>query len=796
MTTGNNKRFTHFNPTRPQRTARAPYNFVPLPQQIITVKQAELPQLNSYEAGTHTGWFDCELVTCSPTYVRGMMTRAQHDQYDPQEERKLTEAEEVNRKEERAGFYAPNLAQLIEGRPAPAIPGSSLRGLIRALIEIAGYGKMRWVNDSVKITFRAVAAPRKKEDPDPLAEPYREVIGQFSRNVLAGYLRQQPSGDWAIQPAFKPREKGWSERAAYLKVVEDNIEDDDITDFYFFNDTDYSSWYYQVSFNAVNENGQFGKYTRVTEIGDKQKGYKHSGVLVCTGNMVETNSGKASPRRNHALVLVPEPDPDHKKVLPIPRELLDAYRETLTPFQRDEVWPEGGIEEGSPVFYVTNPKSPKTVMWFGHTPNFRIPARKANGDVATLADFIPGSLRRNDEPDLAEAIFGWAEEVKAGNLTKHGDKPTQRAGRVSFTDARYVGNEHGVWYDNEKSTVPMPLSTPKITTFQHYLVQDKDEGHDPDLRGSLAHYGTATEIRGHKLYWHKGNADIPETSNDKFSESQLTRIRPVKAGVKFRFRVHFENLRDWELGALAWALILPPISAGQRYCHKLGMGKPLGMGAVSITAKLHLTERSQRYTRLFERDSFFAGANAADAKEFIGKFERFVFAEVTNCEKEGKTTFAELERIRMLLAMLQWREGQGKWLDVTRYQVIKREDVDEEDEDANEYKKRPVLPDPLAVSGEPLQSLRSTASPKTTRTANAIQSATEETGVVKKFGLGRSQSYGFIISDQHKDEVHVHVKDLSKELKRLEPGQRVIFKTRSGQKSREAYHVRLLKSKS
>jgi CRISPR-associated protein (TIGR03986 family) len=775
------KRFMHSNPTRQNRTARAPYNFVPLPEKVVTVAQETLPKLDSYETDTHTGWFDCELETRSATYVRGLMTRAQHERYDPAAERKLTDAELAERKNERAGFYAPDPAQQIEGRPAPAIPGSTLRGMIRGLIEIAGYGKMNWVNDLVKVTFRAVAASRE----DPLAEPYREVIGQFSRNVLAGYWRQQPNGDWGIQPALKPKQKGWTEQAAYLKVKEAKIPSDAITDFFRFDDWDYWPEYFPVSFNAVNERGKRGTFVRITQIGDTDCGYQHRGVLVCTGSMIEGGKdNQTSPRRNHALVL--EAD-ERAKPLTISREMLDAYRESLTPFQRDELWAEGGLENNAPVFYVTAKDG--SLFWFGHTPNFRIPARNGEDELATVRDFIPPSLRQPNgknqptDPDLAEAIFGWVDENRDGNptkllkdetgkpvLDKQGKPlfvPTQRAGRVSFSDAQYVSNKNGVWY-SASPIKPAPLSGPKITTFQHYLTQDKQAGHDPDLRGSLAHYSTATEIRGHKLYWHKGDAKIP-LADEKTKESQLTRIEPVKAGVRFRFRVHFENLRDYELGALAWALTLPD-QAGKSYCHKLGMGKPLGMGAVKLTARLHLTNRKDRYTHLFAGDQFADGAAEADTKtlkKLLAAFEREVLQGLGKAEN---SKLADQPRIRMLLAMLEWREWNAQWADRTRYLLI------EHPQFGNEYKDRPVLPDPLSVVGE--KSAAPQANPLFTN---------EQTGSVVE--LPPSRSFGYISVDGSNNKLFFHFSQLARGVK-VRQGQRVSFKVREGQRGPEAYDVR------
>lgn len=771
------KRFTHSNPTRNNRTARAPYNFVPLPDKIITFAQSKLPTLDSYknpdedkkQEKWHSGWFECEMETRSPTYVRGMMTLPQYANYDPQAERKLTEAEQIKLKEERAGFYATDPAQQIEGRPAPAIPGSSLRGVIRALVEIAGYGKMRWVNDAVSITFRAVAASRE----DPLAEPYRDIIGSFSRNVLAGYLRQQPNGVWVIQPALKPSQKGWTEQAAYLKVKEAKIPSEAITNFYRFDDWDYWPEYFKVSFNAVNERGKRGSYVRITQIGDEEDNYQHRGVLVCTGSMVESGKeNQTSPRRNHALVLEAN---NRAKPLLITGDTLAAYRESLTPFQRDELWAEGGLEDGAPVFYVTAKDG--SVFWFGHTPNFRIPARNESGGLAAVRDFIPKAVRQPNkddgptEPDLAEAIFGWVDEEKEGNPTKLGKdgkiKFTQRAGRVFFGDARYENNRSGVWYSAEPIK-PAPLSSPKITTFQHYLTQDKNEGHDPDLRGSLAHYGTAAEIRGHKLYWHKGNTKIP-LADDKAKESQLTRIEPIKAGVRFRFRVHFENLLEHELGALSWALCLPN-EPGKSYCHKLGMGKPLSMGAVKITAKLHLTDRHERYARLFDSEKFADGTTEAQAGQFTKAFEDFVFGRIASEEKGTAQSLAEVKRIRMLLAILEWREWNAQWADRTRYLLIEHPQND------NEYKDRPVLPDPLAIIGE-----KATAPQVNPLFSN------EQTGRVVELPPGRS--FGYVQPEGAKNKLFFHFSQLAHGVKvRLD--QLVRFRVRDGQRGLEAYGVR------
>ena len=50
--------------------ALAPYNFIPLPEKVITLSVKDLPHQGVYEEGRRTGHIDRELTTASPVYVR------------------------------------------------------------------------------------------------------------------------------------------------------------------------------------------------------------------------------------------------------------------------------------------------------------------------------------------------------------------------------------------------------------------------------------------------------------------------------------------------------------------------------------------------------------------------------------------------------------------------------------------------------------------------------------------------------------------------------------------------------
>jgi CRISPR-associated protein (TIGR03986 family) len=813
---------THTNPTRPRRDrqgnvvwARAPYNFVPLPQTMVPA-QEPLPAQDRYEPGTLTGWFECELETCSPTYVRGMLTPEQNLRIGDKAPDRMTPAE----KEERAPFFGSGPRQ-VEGRPTPAIPGSSLRGMLRQLVEVAGYGRMRWVGKEPSFTFRAVAA----SNDDPLRGPYQDVLGRFGANVRAGYLQRKGDAWWVV-PAKTPDSLGLPERSAYLKVKERDIPERAVKGLIRLNSPEYKPQLHVVRFNAVGRSGSKGSYVAITDIGGPGEKYSHEGVLVCSGNMVESGrAGQRTPRKNHALVLAPD-----LKARPvrISSQAVEDYLAGLTPFQKEELAMWGGekgcLKENAPVFYVTEGTE---VAYFGHSPNFRIPARLHGGRrAARPPDFVPDDprgvqlrsdprgvqLRSDPRPDLADALFGWVEEKESGpkkpEPPKSGAAPTPDAagrerpgacgGRVFVESATFEGSSGGVWL-RSTPIAPRVLAGPKPTTFQHYLVQDRQRRHDPDDKASLAHYGTSpdeTRLRGHKLYWHKGTTPaIEATAREREHETQLTRILPVKPGVRFRFRVRFENLRPEELGALCWALSLPG-EAGKSYRHKVGMGKPIGMGSVAIRPSLVLTDRAERYGRLLEGAEWCEATAAADMAPLVEAFERYVLAGSGEQSRSGR--LADVERIRMLLAMLEWREGTPEWLDQTRYM-----EIEYGPDKVNEYKERPVLPDPLAVAGGrvPAAAAPAGGGPGTTAAPTGpVEPAGRQqgagsgsppkllTGVVDQFDEARG--YGWIVSDGG-GKIFVHWSGIAGGGRRsLSKGQQVTFRVVQGQKGPEAKDVR------
>lgn len=670
-----------------RKAGAAPYNFAPLPEKVVDASQ--LPDHDAYlEQGKgYSGWFEVKLETYSPVYVRGMLTMPQ---FLRQEAGQYADTGEPLPEHENPEFrrLAKNVPDFFYTRDpeAPVIPGSSLRGMLRSLLEVVASSKLQPVNDKPKMFFRAVAAPTN----DPLKEPYSQALGPNGREVRAGYLIQD-AGRWYIWPALTPASLGFRRRGekSYFQIRDTAALEQIIPDLKHFDATDYRPQYYHVKFQVTHN--QRGQPNGVKVLSKNASGSNlHDGLVVCTGNMLETDSSNTqSPRKKFALVLGHDKG---EKVQPLtidPQAVVD-YLDSLTPFQKqsppfDEVM--GFLKDKRPVFFVAQGRE---VRYFGHTPNFRVPALIRNGSRAsTPLDFVPEVLRDPAAVDMAEAMFGYVKPKI--DKTVQGDKQRAYASRVTVTEAILEDDQADIWLlgNRQEALVPKILATPKATAFQNYLVQSTDD------RRQLKHYGSLTPdktvVRGHKLYWHQGDPTpeqlkpipgSPSVDDDGTVDersTQHTQIKPLRSGVKFKFKVHFENLNEVELGALWWALALP-VDSPKEYCHSLGMGKPLGMGAVKLTPTLHLINRQERYETLFAEDGWRDGEQAVnfdtDPRE---KFEQHVLQQTGVTESRIQDT----PRIERLLKMMEWKLNP----DLSEKQYMSLED----------YQQRYVLPDPLDV---------------------------------------------------------------------------------------------------
>jgi hypothetical protein len=103
-------------------------------------------------------------------------------------------------------------------------------------------------------------------------------------------------------------------------------------------------------------------------------------------------------------------------------------------------------------------------------------------------------------------------------------------------------------------------------------------------------------IAGRKFYFHHSPAINPLTARGPvfFSGKPANRyIQPLDYDTCFHFRLDFTNLEADEFGALLLAITLE-----NDMRHKIGYGKPLGLGSVQLApTRLTLVDYATRYTQ-------------------------------------------------------------------------------------------------------------------------------------------------------------------------------------------------------
>ena len=595
----------------PKRAGRAPYNFVPLPPQAHWVKPEEQPpHADRYHAGRWNGEIDIEITALTDFYTRGLTSFEEYIKNANAEDRPKSKLPyEVN-------------GQL-------ALPGSTLRGMIRGLVEIIGESPLEPLNNS-QLFFRTVGStsnPGDRNSFEPHAVAYKSRIDtlRLPNNVKAGYLYGNRDDDkWTISPADTK-----DGRQCYQVPLADRGFRGFLPDRH--------AW--QKPRTIWFRPARLPKYADISE--QAQPGFDE-GMLLCSG---------AIPRKRHQWVIREEAK--NIKVVAIPENDVLAYVEGgVTQAITENKFAYSRQSDKAPCFYVEweAPDGTRHVT-FSHTYNMRLPYRH------TVEQAVPEQCKRKPGAwDLAQVIFGRTD------LGNH----TGSRGRVFFEDAL---KNNKLTPDVEAKDINIILGQPKPTTFQHYLVQRREDvvgsiHWDGDYQGK----GQAV-VRGHKGYFHRPGApaNITDPVMLRKRQSVLTTIRPGKKGCTFQCRLRFENLADHELGALLAAIDLPAGCA-----HKLGMAKPLGFGSMQFRiVRVNTIDRAARYRALFTnidasgKATFNRGARTAEPAKIATWKD--VFARWVAPEFSGLDALWAAPRMAELRALLTWDGLPSDWADRTRY---------------------------------------------------------------------------------------------------------------------------------
>lgn len=479
------------------------------------------------------------------------------------------------------------------------IPGSSLRGMLKNVFKILTCGTVRGDEDIKErhLYYRCLMSTWKTPFNDNLHAAYQErmsqrVKGKVVKNTKPGFLIGS-KGRYYIYP-----------------IIEGQTHSIGI-------------WEYLQKYKpACFKNGR--------PVGKMDKSYVHwdGTKAYCVVALLSLRDLKDKAGRDRFMRDTPprerrkfgkqyyryldtkEMDKSHR--IEVPAEVVESYRDDHNRRGMDllDESSDSGVIHGKkaaklsgiegaeslvPCFYV---EKDGQVTSFGHGQSFRIAYEHS------IMDCVPDKLQ-GDVVDFTTAVFGQSTDTASW------------ASRVSFSDAVPVGT-----VAKESSDYAHALMQPNPTSYQLYLKQDD--------RSQLKHWDSAgSQLRGYKFYWH-GKEDWKANNGERQVNREnggkvLHKIRPVKAGQEFEGTIRFHDLSDIELGALLKVFHL----SGEGKDHqediafKLGQGKSIGLGSVSIKAKLYL-DKPLTSDGLFNESGWNDAEQAADEKNYIKAFESYM----------------------------------------------------------------------------------------------------------------------------------------------------------------------------
>jgi len=500
----------------------APYNFVPLSKKVFFPQwSGQVSHDIPFKDGI-SGELVCELVTDTPVYVRN------GGKWDPGDSLKKPEAQSF--------FYVQ------PGTNQPKvfmIPGTSLKGMLRNVVEIASFGKMSRVDDH-RYGVRDLQN--------------RDIYGNFMTTSAGGGFKPLSNGGWL---SLDRENDNWRITPCLFARVDHKLLNNPKLHGCQSAVSKYSNWgetRLNVSFECTAESphphsgGKRLIYRKVTELGcGSQKG-----TLVFTGQPT-VNDGR--PGRKHMEFIFFKENKD--KTFDVPKYIKKDFQfihsdANENPNDEWAYW-KNKLSSGErvPVFYLTNDDS--SLHSIGLALMYRLPYSNSVKQAVkhTSADHDSTS------PDLAETIFGFV----GGN----GDA---LKGRVSISPAVAT---HAEPFSRIIKTV---LGSPKPTFYPNYIRQE--EGGKVGIYKTFMNHDC--EISGWKRYPARqpGAVNVPEGVGSNVD----TGLIPLKEKARFKFSIKLHNLKKAELGAIAWALTW---GGDNRLRHSLGMGKSMGYGIASIS---------------------------------------------------------------------------------------------------------------------------------------------------------------------------------------------------------------------
>lgn len=542
----------------------APYNFIPISDKTYDYTA------NSKEKKPHDA-VKKELLSGCILYQIEAKTPIMVDSGKKEDEKKDNGRKE-SVKQGKGEFYKDAYGRF-------AIPGSSIRGLVRSNAQILSFADVSGDIEDYNLMYRSVAGGLNQEN-------YTNILGilpensRILKNVKAGYIAKKEKKYIIYQTKVEKINDTYGEMNYYVaserEILEEYQSNMEKSRFQYLFSSELITQYtkdckFQKEVNPKTNqnkyvveqkwmfngrlNGPYKPYIKevsyeiygehkIGAIGKPGK-YSRKGYLLSSGAM----------EQKKAIYIIPEIDME-KDYICITERDADSYKRDLegkkTKIKEKEEFyrlPEEG--EIKPVFYIEYGGR----LYFGFTPRLRLFYEKSVKE---------GLKQKATELDYCKALFGYAE-------TEDSYKS-----RLSFQDACTENGE-------ELEMRELLLGTPKPTSYLDYI-------ENTDGSEKVVTYNDEFCLRGIKQYWLKEQEETVAMSQIK-NKNMRSKLKPLCAGTVFHGKVHFHNLTEDELGLLLWSLELNKESE-----QNIGKAKAYGYGRIKVTvACVEIFELEEAY---------------------------------------------------------------------------------------------------------------------------------------------------------------------------------------------------------
>lgn len=290
---------------------------------------------------------------------------------------------------------------------------------------------------------------------------------------------------------------------------------------------------------------------------------------------------------------------------------------------------EGCEFPGIPVFFCGDPKKaekPASAKEFfmGLSRVLKVPHKKSVGDVAGQLYGGNGSYRVPplvEVFDFARALFGWIEKPEDQGSVQDNVKIKALAGRVAISPAF---TEKEPTFTEKKKFV---LGSPRESFHRYYL---KDGDYNSEKACPV----------GRKRY--PVRKKITENGGDA-TESTRTTVMFHKPGTVYSGKIRVHNLHPVEMGALVWCLSFGNLD--KPMCHSIGRCKGFGYGSL----KLESLEWGKESSRTFKKnlpDDLVDSNERPDLNKLAGKFEEYMARELKLTDREGFRNNNTIQKLR------------------------------------------------------------------------------------------------------------------------------------------------------